>query len=283
MKKYSFMIIFSLAILLSLAADLTFATDYVNKPDVEKPPKEIVGKDGAKMVLIPAGEFQMGDELDEMNWGIPFHTVYLDAFYMDIHPVTNEQYKKFIDATGHKAPSFWNDEKYNKPDYPVVGVSWYDAIAYAEWAEKRLPTEAEWEKAARGGLVGKKYVWGDEWPPPNRAGNFDDEKSITNSVIEGYSDGYDRTSPVGSFKPNGYGLYDMVGNVWEWCADWYDSEYYPKSPKANPKGPDSGQYKVYRGGAWSDSDPALRVAVRTHEKPETNACIDFGFRCVQKK
>jgi len=191
------------------------------------------------MVLIPAGEFQMGsNESDDEK---PIHTVYLDAFYIDKYEVTNAQYKKFMDAKGYKAPGYWNDPKYNAPNHPVVGVTWNDAKAYADWAGKRLPTEAEWEKAARGGVTGKKYVWGDEWPPPNKAGNFD------NSITK---DGYTYTAPVGSFKPNGYGLYDMAGNVWEWCADWYDNNYYFTSTKSNPAGPSSGTYHVCRGGSW---------------------------------
>ena len=145
------------------------------------------GKDGAEMVLIPAGEFQMGS-----NYGYndekPVHTVYLDAFYMDKYEVTNALYKKFMDATGHKAPAYWNDSSYNAPDQPVLGVSWNDAKAYAEWAGKRLPTEAEWEKAARGGLVGKKYPWGDSI-------SHDD----ANYGGTGGKDKWDGTSPVGSF------------------------------------------------------------------------------------
>jgi len=230
----------------------------------------IIGKDDVTMVLIPAGEFQMG-----YNGGYdnekPVHTVYLDAFYMDIYEVTNAQYKKFMDATGHKAPEYWNDSNYNALNHPVVGVSWNDASAYCSWAGKRLPTEAEWEKSARGGLVGKKYVWGDEWPPPSKAGNFYD--SITN-------DGYNYTSPVGSFKPNGYGLYDMAGNVWEWCADWYDGNYYANSPKSNPTGPSSGSSRVLRGGSWFYYNVnLLRVADRYLCDP-TYYFLNVGFRCV---
>ena len=148
--------------------------------------------------------------------------------------MTNARYKKFLDETGYEAPSIWNDSDLNGYDQPVWCVGWRDAKAYCDWAGKRLPTEAEWEKAARGGLEGKKYVWGNAWPPPKGAGNF---KDITNhrvyttwEHIAGYDDGYVRTAPVGSFSPNSYGLYDMVGNVWEWCMDWHDPWYYRITP-----------------------------------------------------
>jgi len=245
------------------------------KPTITTGGQTIIGKDGAEMVLIPAGEFQMGD-----NYFIDaeVHTVYLDAFYIDKYEVTNAQYKKFMDATGHKAPKYWNDANYNKPNHPVVGVDWNDASAYCSWAGKRLPTEAEWEKSARGGLVGKKYVWGDEWSPPSKAGNFDDETTVDSSRISGYSDGYVWTSPVGSFKPNGYGLYDMAGNVWEWVADWYDRNYYSSSPKSNPTGPSSGSSRVLRGGSWDDADDYdLRVAYRDLYVPTSNGS-HVGFR-----
>jgi len=239
-------------------------------------PPTIIGKDGAEMVLIPAGEFQMGGNIVYGTNDL-VHTVYLDAFYIDKYEVTNAQYKKFMDATRYKAPYYWDDSRFSAPNQPVVGVTWHDAKAYCKWAGKRLPTEAEWEKSARGGLVGKKYVWGDEWPPPSGAGNFDD--SIT-------KDGYEYTSPVGSFKPNGYGLYDMAGNVLEWCADWYGGNYYASSPKSNPKGPRAGEWRVLRGGSWGEKDVNyLRVASRYYFYPASSAFHrlydDVGFRCVQ--
>ena len=258
----------------------------------------IIGKDGAPMVLIPAGEFQMGDAFHE-GWGdeLPVHTVYLDAFYMDKYEVTNAQYKKFVQATGHREPEGyifvngswvlgkpWQDKNYNGDNQPVMCVSWDDAKAYADWAGERLPTEAEWEKAARGGLSGKRYVWGDDWPPPKNSGNFADETAKKTfpdwTIINGYDDGYAYTAPVGKFTPNGYGLYDMAGNVWEWCADWYDSNYYAISPKSNPKGPDSGLDRVLRGGSWYLNDGnLLRVAFRFYSAP-TYPLNGLGFRCA---
>jgi sulfatase modifying factor 1 len=280
-------------------------------------PKEIVGKDGAPMVLIPAGEFEMGTDPAEipglMQWlekeylslnleakaswfedEPPRHTVYVDAFYMDKYEVTNAQYRKFVQATGHSEPEGseqfkpWSDENYNGDDQPVVYVTWEDAKAYAEWAGKRLPTEAEWEKAARGGLVGKRFPWGDEWPPPPKAGNFADEalKKVfpeALAFIAGYDDGYAYTAPVGKYAPNGYGLYDMAGNVWEWCADWYDKDYYASSPGENPSGPSSGQDRVIRSGGWSPNCVrTLRAADRSGITPVSSGS-SYGFRCAGLK
>jgi formylglycine-generating enzyme required for sulfatase activity len=278
---------------------------------VTAPPKEIVGKDGAEMVLIPAGEFQMGDPFNEGDSDErPVHTVYLDAFYIDKYEVTNERFKRFVAETGYVTDAekrgwswVWTGEEVkqvkgadwrhpegpgsdisNRMDHPVVHVSWNDAMAYARWAGKRLPTEAEWEKAARGGLVGKRYVWGDEMPPRQLVGNFADETAKRKYpgwvIVEGYDDGYAETAPVGSFAPNGYGLYDMAGNVWEWCADWYDENYYSRSPRRNPRGPDSGSYRVLRGGSWNSNPDILRAATRNYSAP-LNTYFLVGFRCAQ--
>jgi len=320
-------IVVTIAISIFLIVGISAAQkDSQQTPDKpNKMPKEIVGKDGAKMVLIPAGEFLMGTDPSEIpelvqfvkqwfpkaeaSWfedETPRHTVYVDAFYMDAYEVTNQQYKKFVQATGHKEPEGfgidrieggevylksgfkpWDDRNYNEDNQPVVCVSWKDAKAYAEWAGKRLPTEAEWEYSARGGLAGKRYAWGDDWPPPKGSGNFADEtlkKAFPScKIIDGYDDGYVYTAPVGSYKPNGYGLYDMAGNVWEWCADWYDKKYYANSPKSNPTGQSSGSYRVLRGGSWSIHDvPALRTALRFGDVP-SDLYYNVGFRCAGLK
>ena len=229
--------------------------------------KEITGRDGARMALIPAGEFQMGrsdGDTDEQ----PAHRVYTDSFYMDVFEVTNAQYRKFVDATGYSPPAYWSYSEYNAPDQPVVGVSWDDAMAYCTWAGKRLPTEAEWEKAARGGLMGKNYPWGDNISHDN-ANYFSTEGR----------DIWSSSSPVGRFDPNGCGLYDMSGNVWEWCADWYDMSYYSSSPLQNPNGPASSSERVLRGGAWNVGMEYLHVTKRYSRYP-TYKYFDLGFRCV---
>ncbi len=239
-------------------------------------PKRIIGKDGAELVLIPAGEFQMGS--DDFNNTKPVHTVHINAFYMDVYPVTNAQYRKFIEATERPEPHYWNDKKLNQLNQPVVDVTWYDAMAYAEWAEKRLPTEAEWEKAARGGLEGKKYPWGDEEPDEKMA-NYDDNES--------------GTTPVDKYPSNSYGLHDMAGNVYEWCLDEYQEDFYKTSPKNNPLvGGNLSEcltnYKeidtprVLRGGSWLDNPSPLRVALRVSYLPDGWRYY-WGFRCVSPR
>lgn|GEM_PF-1264115 len=253
------------------------------------PPPTITGKDGMAMILIPAGEFQMGDHFSEGDRDErPVHTVYLDAFYIDECEVTNKLYAKFLndigkdkDEEGHKLLDIDNpyclikyEEGRYRPkegyeEHPVVTVSWWGAKAYAEWAGKRLPTEAEWEKAARGGLIGKRFPWGDEI-----------SHDMANYGGMGGKDKWNGTSPVGSFPPNSYGLYDMAGNVWEWCLDWYDPRYYSKTPRKNPKGPGSGSYRVLRGGSWYNISNELRVSERLRHDPQS-MFHNVGFRCVQ--
>jgi sulfatase modifying factor 1 len=217
------------------------------------------------------------------------------------YEVTDAQYRRFVEATGYGEPEGfgyvdcvsgdwrnlfrpWSDEHFSSDDQPVVGVSWEDANAYCEWAGKRLPTEAEWEKAARGGLVGARYAWGDDWDPERRVGNFADETAkgvfLNWRITPDYSDGHVYPAPVGSFSPNGYGLYGMTGNVWEWCEDLYDPDYYGKSVKQNPVNYGSGSYHVVRGGSWNNSLHRLRVANRLHDLPATPV-VTVGFRCAR--
>jgi len=239
--------------------------------------KEIVWKkDGKEMVLIPAGSFKMGDSKNDpeewMERSRPVHTVQLDAFYMDVHEVTVGQFREFVDQSGYEYGGSWDEIAQYSPgdEYPMIKVNWNDVVSYCKWAGKRLPTEAEWEYAARGGLIGKRYPWGDEI-------THDD----ANYSGTGGKDKWDRCAPVGSFEPNGYGLYDMAGNVWEWCADWYDEDYYSNLEVLNPQGPSSssGNTRVIRGGAWSCSSYYRHVACRCPRYPN-NRYYYGGFRCV---
>ena len=265
-------------------------------------PQTIVGKDGAEMVLIPAGDFQMGSGAGTTynSRTTPAHTVYVDTFYIDKYEVTVGQYNEFVRATGHP-PLPDSVSKYSPTDqHPVVSVNWDDAMAYAEWAGKRLPTEAEWEKAARGGLVGKQHPWGNA-PLDGTQCNFAD-KSLwvvwdkerndeDNHADKSIDDGYAYTAPVGSFPPNGYGLYDMGGNVTEWCFDAFDEDFYANSPRRNPiadilirDGENNivaiNKLRVMRGGSWYYSIGAVWIASRNANSP-TLRHINHGFRCVK--
>ena len=246
------------------------------------------------MVLIPAGEFQMGSVAPEAaNDEKPVHTVYVDAFYMDQYEVTNLEYQKFILANPRWSKegiarwlndgyylNHWNGNDYpdGKANHPVVHVSWYAAMAYAQWAGKRLPTEAEWEYAAQGGLVGKRYPWGDD---------IDSGKA-------NYDENVGDTTETGTYPPNGYGLYDMAGNVWEWCLDEYEENFYAESPRENPL---SSAYSMdwiinnftkvkilpmMRGGSWYPPSAALRVTGRLWNSP-SNTNNSTGFRCARSQ
>jgi len=252
-------------------------------------------KDGAEMVYVPAGEFLMGSPKgtgdDDEH---PQSRVYLDGFWIDKTEVTEAQYRRFCQATGRPMPYAPNRDWQN--DHPVVNVTWYDAAAYAAWAGKRLPTEAEWEKAARG-TDGRRYPWGSQWPPPAGSGNFHDDtftrkypelaRSLTESglppPLSGYDDGYALTAPVGKF-PGGaspFGVLDMAGNAYEWCADWYDKEAYKRYAKGDLPPPASGTYRVRRGGSWYSINPTyVRCASRNYDYPVFSSIRD-GFRCVR--
>lgn len=245
------------------------------------------------MVLIPAGPFQMGSTTGDVDEA-PVHTVELDAFYIDQHEVTNAEYQAFVTATGYPAPRGigytavyellkhdyepWRDSGFNHPHQPVTTVTWFDAVAYCEWAGKRLPTEAEWEKAARGDLEDARYPWGSA-EPDNTAANFADSQTEFEWRSTNVNDGFLFTAPVGTFPPNGYGLFDMAGNVWEWCADWYSPTYYAESPRRNPKGPYTGERRVLRGGTWYRAAHTLRNAERVSDFPENSLNV-VGFRCA---
>jgi formylglycine-generating enzyme required for sulfatase activity len=258
------------------------------------------------MVLIRGGEFLMGTDRG-MHFEGPAHRVAVRSFWMDAHEVTVAEFARFVAETGYvtEAEAFgwsvvfdvrrgvwrqvhgadWRAPEgpgtVAPPDEPVTQVAWTDAAAYAGWAGKRLPTEAEWEYAARGGLEGREYAWGDDLRPGGRPvanwwqGRFPDGDTG--------EDGFKGRAPVMSFAPNGHGLYDTVGNVWEWCADWYAEDAYVRAGYDNPTGPGRGAERVMRGGSWMCSESFCsnyRVAARSHATPDTGL-NNLGFRCVR--
>ena len=219
--------------------------------------------DKPNTVYVPGGEFVMGSD-DNNEDETPQQMVFLDAFNIDVYPVTNVEYKEFVDATSHQAPRNWNEGSYteDKGDHPVIWVTWHDAVAYAEWAGKRLPTEAEWEKAARG-TEGLMYPWGND---------FDSARCNSNEA------GIKGTTSVGSF-PDGvspYGVMDMAGNVWEWTADWYDA-YRGSIYEFSRFGE---EYKVLRGGSWFDGADFVRSSARNSADPNFSFST-IGFRCAE--
>jgi formylglycine-generating enzyme required for sulfatase activity len=233
------------------------------------------------MVPIPEGFYLMGDlkSLSEINildilntdrHGLgpenPAHKVFIDAFYIDIFEVTNAKFQKYVEAEKRKRPLFSKNPDFNQPNQPVVGITWKEASAFCKWQNKRLPTEAEWEKAARGQKP-INYPWGDDAPNPNKL-NFDNhiKKSTT----------------VGSYEEgkSGLGVYDLSGNVSEWVEDWHSAEYYLFSPEKNPKGPNIGQYKVIRGGSWRNNKGDVKVTFRNATVPKLKSKT-VGFRCAK--
>jgi formylglycine-generating enzyme required for sulfatase activity len=251
-------------------------------------PASITDTKGVPMALIPGGEFQMGSyngDDDEM----PVHTVYLDAFYMDVYEVSIARYAECVSAMACQPPpdsssstrsSYYGNPRY--ADYPVIRVDWDMAKTYCEWRGGELPTEAQWEKAARGKLQGMEYPWGNEKP-------------VCEKVAQNGANSYDCTTkdpePVGSYSPNDYGLFDMAGNVWEWVWDWYSDSYYSSQPPLknplgpaksdfkNPFNPANNDFRVIRGGAWDSFLNDLRVAVRNAQSQTYKFDHTIGFRC----
>lgn len=228
-----------------------------------------------QMALVPGGEFIMGQEILPQKEGEkeryidnPAHKVFVQSFYIDKYEVTNYQYYLFCQETKRKLPLFWGMNEFrcglDFPNHPVVGVSYVDANEYAKWRGVRLPTEAEWEYAARGGLVNKKYPHGDE---------------IT-TALANYSKSQSGTMMVGSYPANGYGLYDMAGNVREWVLDYYQQDYYTQSPYQNPQGPTIGRFCITRGGSFYAGAMCVSVYSR-HALDNYWVDIAVGFRCAK--
>jgi eukaryotic-like serine/threonine-protein kinase len=216
-----------------------------------------------EMVLIPAGNFQMGspDEAGDQDEH-PQHQVYLDVFYIDKYLVTFGQYDKFCEATGRAKP---DDDGWGRGMRPVINVTWDDANSYARWAGKRLPTEAEYEKATRGGTITTYF--------------FGDDESQLGDYAWYHENSSGMTHPVGEKKPNPFGLYDILGNTWEWCSDFYEDNYYTVSPAKNPTGPDMGTLICLRGGSWNSFAYSSRSANRNGNLPQYNNI--YGFRCAK--
>lgn len=225
------------------------------------------------MAEIPDGLFAMGsDGTQALEDERPRHQVWLPVFFLDLHEVTTAQYAAFLDATGRPAPWLWETVNVSKHrDRPVIGVDWHDADAYCRWKGKRLPTEAEWEKAARG-TDGRLYPWGNQLPNKERA-NFALGARFSYSQV---------LMPVQAYEAgrSPFGVYNMAGNVWEWVQDWYATSYYESAPERSPQGPELGQFKVLRGGSWSDLPKYLLTYGRFKLLPETRNSYT-GFRCAK--
>lgn len=244
-----------------------------------------------EMVLLSGGEFWMGlhEELinkayeigkekemksfieDALKTEMPRHKVVVDPFYIDKYEVTNAEFAVFVKETSYRTEGNWAYlYKSGMDSCPVVGVTWNDAEAYAKWAGKRLPTEAEWEFAARAGMDDQLFPWGDEISSDKA--NYALKESLVSTRL--------KTSEVGSYQPNLFGIHDMIGNAAEWCADWYGKDYYSKSPEKNPLGPENGKVKVIRGGGWMTPSFFCRISCRGSMKADLSN-QQIGFRCAR--
>jgi formylglycine-generating enzyme required for sulfatase activity len=257
---------------------IPFVADAQSLQAVIAPPK---GKDRAPMVEIPSGSFPMGVPPGDRDGGrdeYPRHEVLLDTFWIDQFEVTNGRYVEFVKSAGHRVPqnptnptrNLWQGDSITESlaERPVINVDWFDADAYCKWAGKRLPTEAEWEKAAKG-TSDRRFPWGNVEPTAKHL-NYN-QRWIGEKTL----------MPVGSYEAgkSPYGLYDVVGNVWEWVNDWYDARYYEKSPSKNPTGPQEGTKKVIRGAGWQNETPTVRIFTRVDSDP-TMRNESTGFRCA---
>lgn len=233
--------------------------------------RTVIGDEGREMVEIPEGPFTMGSTGGDPDEA-PVHQIYLKSFYMDLKEVTQGEYERFVRMTKRGkpfVPVFEDDiSKITSPELAAMGMSWSDAVAYCRWAGKRLPTEAEWEKAARG-EGSRRYAWGDEF-------------GTGRANVDGEEDGFQYLAPPGSFESgrSPYGLYEMTGNVAEWVADTYEEHYYQDTPYRDPTGPRDGQHKVIRGGSWRETPHGARLSKRFQAKMwRTDSTI--GLRCAK--
>jgi len=257
-----------------------------------------------KMILIPAGSFFMGCNVtfgsDCEPPSSPQREIFLDAFWLDEHEATVAEYRRCVKAGACRAPQTHNrlglDEKWqrydfaytwdkkNHDDFPVNGVEWKDAETYCRWRKKRLPAEAEFEKALRGGLSNQEWPWGGAPSPPKNFGNFQDESGRRHftywRVFDGYDDGWVASSPVCSFKKNPFGLCDIAGNMTEWCRDYYDPNWYAKMPSKNPVDTTPSGYRVLRGGGWRGT-PRSNHSYFRDQQPEQTYLSSIGFRCAK--
>jgi formylglycine-generating enzyme required for sulfatase activity len=224
-----------------------------------------------ELVHIPEGYFLMGSE-DGQEDELPVHQVWVSAFAIGTYPVTNREYACFLHATGRGVPMVWHDARFNQPEQPVVAVSWFDATAYCDWLSEvcgqtyRLPLEAEWEKAARGGVEGIRYPWGHELPQW--------------TTPYGRGEARETLDAVGQDPPNGYGIHNMGDLVHVWCRDWYAADYYRWSPPRDPQGPATGVRRASRGGSWRHRIKVTRCAARSSLPPD-RTFTDYGFRVVR--
>jgi sulfatase modifying factor 1 len=220
-----------------------------------------------QLVCIPADWFLMGSPSGQ-DCERPVHRVWIDAFFLAATQVTNAEYASFLSSTKSDPPPFWQDQKFNHPQQPVTGTSWFDAERYCQWLASqtgrayRLPSEAEWERAARGNFEQNDFPWGND-----TAQSLPDYAARWQTGPE----------PVGRHAANGFGLFNMCDNVHEWCSDWYDSDYYAISPERNPRGPEQGQRKASRGGSWRHHVKATRCSGRSSIPPDFHYA-DYGFR-----
>ncbi len=283
MKTLTSLLAFNLTFLLLMMSACDNTGDKSLLTEIQLIKELTTPKDQAVMVYVPEGAFLMGTSDADMEFygeffplrspsrydnERPQREVFLDAFYIDQLEVTNSQYKKFLSETGYVPKRYLDKLPFNVPDLPAIVLEWEDAVAYAEWTGKRLPTEAEWEKAARG-TDGRIWPWGSEWDGSKLSGNDG----------TGLEDGYKETAPVGQF-PQGaspFGALDMAGNIWEWVADWYEPDYYTHAPNRNPKGPETGDGHVLKGGGWAENLDFTRCANRLGGNPGS---LLRGFRCA---